>query len=474
MDNFEEPDSDEELDNFEEPNSDNEQVSDVEQELEDMSEEKMSEMLDLSSKKKKAATKHDSDEEMDYETKPRKIADEWAGRAKSTKLPIKLPGGKIIQAEKEEIEEKDEGEEKDEDEEMEEVENDQEDNVEEEEEEEEEKEEEVKVSKKQHLINKKEELATIATNLQEDPEEHIGELKTLRSIYRDDNPIVKKLALLTQLAVYKDIIPGYRIRPLTEAEEEQKVSKDVKKLREYEKSLLTNYEQYLKDLTVLTSKKKAEEDPALSLVAIKCLCELLVSKTHFNFRLEIMVSLVTRMSTVQWNEGAELCRKALIEVFENDESGKYSLDAVKMITRMVKSKSYIVSENAINLFLHLRLKDEMVPEASKKNDDEVVGKKRKNKDKPFLTKKAKKALKETKEIEKEFREAEAVVSKEEKEKNVSHTACLCFYNSSPFLLVAFRDTEINIRLLFQNIEKASDFTSFTCSFGRSLHVCAFD
>ena len=474
MDNFEEPDSDEELDNFEEPNSDNEQVSDVEQELEDMSEEKMSEMLDLSSKKKKAATKHDSDEEMDYETKPRKIADEWAGRAKSTKLPIKLPGGKIIQAEKEEIEEKDEGEEKDEDEEMEEVENDQEDNVEEEEEEEEEKEEEVKVSKKQHLINKKEELATIATNLQEDPEEHIGELKTLRSIYRDDNPIVKKLALLTQLAVYKDIIPGYRIRPLTEAEEEQKVSKDVKKLREYEKSLLTNYEQYLKDLTVLTSKKKAEEDPALSLVAIKCLCELLVSKTHFNFRLEIMVSLVTRMSTVQWNEGAELCRKALIEVFENDESGKYSLDAVKMITRMVKSKSYIVSENAINLFLHLRLKDEMVPEASKKNDDEVVGKKRKNKDKPFLTKKAKKALKETKEIEKEFREAEAVVSKEEKEKNVSHTACLCFYISSPFLLVAFRDTEINIRLLFQNIEKASDFTSFTCSFGRSLHVCAFD
>ncbi|ORE03794.1 nucleolar complex-associated protein 3 [Rhizopus microsporus var. microsporus] len=420
LDNFEEPDSDEELDNFEEPNSDNEQVSDVEQELEDMSEEKMSEMLDLGSKKKKAATKHDSDEEMDYETKPRKIADEWAGRAKSTKLPIKLPGGKIIQAEKEEAEEKDE------DEEMEEVESDQEEDHVEEEKEEEEEEEEVKVSKKQHLINKKEELATIATNLQEDPEEHIGELKTLRSIYRDDNPIVRKLALLTQLAIYKDIIPGYRIRPLTEAEEEQKVSKDVKKLREYEKSLLMNYEQYLKDLTVLTSKKKAEEDPALSLVATKCLCELLVSKTHFNFRLEIMVSLVTRMSTVQWNEGAELCRKALIEVFENDESGKYSLDAVKMVTRMVKSKSYIVSENAINLFLHLRLKDEMVPEASKKNDDEVVGKKRKNKDKPFLTKKAKKALKETKEIEKEFREAEAVVSKEEKEKNHSETLKLIF------------------------------------------------
>ncbi|KAG1455082.1 hypothetical protein G6F46_008301 [Rhizopus delemar] len=410
LDNFEEPDSDQELDDFEEPNSD------IEKELEDMDEAEMSQALDL--KQKKKLPKYDSDEEMDYETKPRKAADEWARKKQPTKLPIKLPGGKVMQADnKEEPKEEEELEEVEKIEEFEEEE--------ESEEEEEEKPAEVQMSKKQYLVSKKEELAQIAARLQEDPEENVGQLKKLRTIYRDDNPIIKKLALLTQLAVYKDIIPGYRIRPLTQEEQAQKVSKEVKKLREYEKSLLQNYEQYLKDLNVLLSKKKIEEDESLSLVATKCLCDLLVAKTYFNYRLEIMVSVVARMSTVKWNDGAELCKNAIIEVFENDESGKYSLDAVKMITRMVKSKGYVVSENIINAFLYLRLKDEMAPQASS-NNDEVVGKKRKNKDKPFLTKKAKKALKETKEIEKEFREAEAVVSKEEKEKNHSETLKLIF------------------------------------------------
>lgn len=104
-------------------------------------------------------------------------------------------------------------------------------------------------------------------------------------------------------------------------------------------------------------------------------------------------------------------------MFQEDETGRVSLDAVTMITRMIKSKNYQVHENVINTFLHLRLKDELTPEASKKNGDgDKQNKKRK---KEFLTKKARKALKETKEVEKEMKEAEAVVDKEEKEKTVS-------------------------------------------------------
>ena len=86
--------------------------------------------------------------------------------------------------------------------------------------------------------------------------------------------------------------------------------------------------------------KKSEEDASLAFVATRCLCELLVAKTHFNFRLEIMVAVVTRMSTVKWNEAAQLCSETLITIFESDESGRSSLDAVKMIIRMVKSKGF--------------------------------------------------------------------------------------------------------------------------------------
>lgn len=419
-------DSDEELDNFEEIDSEEEEQLLQEEDISDegdLDDDDMDQFLAEAEDEKPSAKKravkeaNESDEEMDYETRPRKVASEWTRKDYHTKLPIKLPGGKIHQVDEEEKESSDE----------EEVVTEAPAAVEEsEEEEEEEEEEEAKLTKKEYIIKKKEELALIAGNLQGDPEEYVGQLRTLRTIYREDNVIVKKLALLTQLAVYKDIIPGYRIRPLTALEEETQVSRDVKKMREYEKSLLSNYEMYLKDLTVLLSRRKTEEDASLALVATRCLCELLIAKTHFNFRLEIMVAVVTRMSTVKWNEGAELCKKTLLTVFENDESGKSSLDAVKMIIRMVKSKGFAISENVINVFLHLRLKDEMAHNYTSHNDDSKVGQKRKNNNKPFMTKKARKTAKETKEIEKEFQEAEAIVSKEEKDKNHTETLKLIF------------------------------------------------
>ncbi|KAI8636491.1 CBF/Mak21 family-domain-containing protein [Parasitella parasitica] len=426
----EEFNSDDDLDNFEELSDEGEmalleEANASEDDFDLADEEEMERLLSQQqpqSKKKIAKIDNESDEEMDYELKPRKVASEWTRKDYHTKLPIKLASGRIHQLEEEEEEEQseeeashaftatsaEEQEEKDDDDQK------------------EAQEKQPKLSRKEYLIKKKEELALIAGNIQGDPEEYVSQLKTLRAIYREDNVTVKKLALLTQLAVYKDIIPGYRIRPLTSLEEETQVSRDVKKMREYEKSLLGNYELYLKDLNVLLSRKKTEEDASLALVATRCLCELLIAKTHFNFRLEIMVAVVTRMSTIKWNEAAQLCSETLVTVFENDESGRSSLDAVKMVIRMVKSKGFAISENAINVFLHLRLKDEMAHNYAKDNSDDQVGKKRKNNHKPFLTKKARKTLKETREIEKEFQEAEAVVSKEEKEKNHTETLKLIF------------------------------------------------
>ena len=54
------------------------------------------------------------------------------------------------------------------------------------------------------------------------------------------------MALLSALAVYKDLAPGYRIRQLTEKEEGEKVRDEVKRLREGEKMLVRSYKGYLK------------------------------------------------------------------------------------------------------------------------------------------------------------------------------------------------------------------------------------
>lgn len=48
--------------------------------------------------------------------------------------------------------------------------------------------------------------------------------------------------------MFKDIVPGYRIRPLTDKEKEEKVSQMVQRVRDYEQGLVTVYQYYLQIL----------------------------------------------------------------------------------------------------------------------------------------------------------------------------------------------------------------------------------
>lgn len=61
-----------------------------------------------------------------------------------------------------------------------------------------------------------------------------------------NDPRIRALALLSQLAVFKDIVPGYRIRALTEHEKAEKVSQMVQKTRDWEQGLVGVYQNYLK------------------------------------------------------------------------------------------------------------------------------------------------------------------------------------------------------------------------------------
>ena len=52
--------------------------------------------------------------------------------------------------------------------------------------------------------------------------------------------------MLSELAVFQDIIPGYRIRALTETEKAEKVSQMVAQTRDWEQGLVTIYQSYLR------------------------------------------------------------------------------------------------------------------------------------------------------------------------------------------------------------------------------------
>lgn len=60
-----------------------------------------------------------------------------------------------------------------------------------------------------------------------------------------NDPTIRKLAILSQVAVFKDIIPGYRIRSLTDQERSEKVGQAISRLREWEQGLVGVYQKFL-------------------------------------------------------------------------------------------------------------------------------------------------------------------------------------------------------------------------------------
>ena len=121
---------------------------------------------------------------------------------------------------------------------------------------------------------KKAQLAELGMAMLEDPESNIRSLNDMLSISNDKDQKVAKLGLLSLLAVFKDIIPryvtinfyyipwldlflpklpihvfyancSYRIRQLTEKELAVEVSKEVKKTRYYEYTLIRCYKVIL-------------------------------------------------------------------------------------------------------------------------------------------------------------------------------------------------------------------------------------
>ncbi|KAI8959119.1 nucleolar complex-associated protein 3 [Daldinia sp. FL1419] len=349
------------------------------------------------------------DLEQDYETRARK------GKKKekeSTRLPLKLPGGRVQQysapvdsfqaIESDEdwldgAEDVSEGEEA----------------------------EEPEIPEHQQILEAKEELAKIALMLNETPDENTGAFKALAKIGQSRIPTIQKLALATQLTVYKDVIPGYRIRPVAEDGPEEKLSKDVRKLRTYETCLISGYQGYVKELT---KHAKSSHATGVASVAITCACNLLTAVPHFNFRSDLVKILVGKLSTRRVDDDFNKCLQALETLFEEDEEGRPSMEAVSLLSKMMKAREYQVNENVINLFLHLRLLSDFSGKGSKDSVDRLDdGPTKKPKSKrEFRTKRERKQIKEQKALQKDMANADALVQHEERDRMEGETLKLVF------------------------------------------------
>ncbi|KAJ2797245.1 hypothetical protein H4R21_004397, partial [Coemansia helicoidea] len=304
------------------------------------------------------------------------------------------------------------------------------------------------MTRKQYIVAQQNRLAVAADRAMQEPEEGLGHLKTLREISDDADPKVRQLGLLTQLAVYCDILPEYRIRELTDKEKEAQVTKAVQQQRMYEESLVRSYSQFLKQLFAATKRAaKVFGDPsadvATGIVAARALGALIGARPYFNFRKDILAALVdvyvqptSRISFPAYTPVAQTARLAVLRMFRNDASGELSQNAVALAAQRIKRLSYRVDPSALRPWLHLRLRDELrenpddrrrAEEAQRRKEEQREQKKvlrrkrggaalKEAKRALHVSKKQAKALKVQKEVDRSLREAEAEVTREEREK----------------------------------------------------------
>ena len=308
-----------------------------------------------------------------------------------------------------------------------------------------------------YLERKKQEIALISQTILEDPEKHIESINLLWTSMTDRFPLVQKWTLLSLLSIFKDIIPGYRIRPLSDKEKQTEVSKEIQALRLYESRLLKYYQQYLALLEKLIRDERhryrqlkrkektiSHKEPSeivisyeMTLIAIRCQCDLLICAGHFNFNTDLLNSLVVHMNVISPAQIFPWIRHSIEHVLEHDKSGELSLLIVRTIATLLTSKNYRIRPEILEILTNLKFLDDM---DSTRGQPQLEPSKRKSND-AYVPKKQRKLLKKDKELMKEMKEAEAELCKQDRQKKVRLSDCcieeFAYYRPAIPMVISF-------------------------------------
>ncbi|OBA24783.1 NOC3p-domain-containing protein, partial [Hanseniaspora valbyensis NRRL Y-1626] len=243
----------------------------------------------------------------------------------------------------------------------------------------------------QSIIQLKEEVAALVNSVIELPEDSLPQLTRLVKMTKSKNVNTCKFSTLALIPLFKSIIPGYKIRALTAKEKTEKQTKEVKKLRNFEDNLVTNYLSYIETIESLNkpAKKGEELNTTLYNIGGLVICELIKNFKHFNGNTDIFKLAVKRDS---------------IHFF-----------ILRNLNKLLKLRNYRCYEYTLLILLKMDILEDYIPEEAKEDDTVKI----KKKDRVHLSKKQRKIRKELKEIESDMVKAEQAVSKEEREKNQS-------------------------------------------------------
>jgi hypothetical protein len=148
-----------------------------------------------------------------------------------------------------------------------------------------------------------------------------------------------ELTMLSLLLIFKDICPGYKIRPPQDnaSMQDVKLKKETKRLRDFEFALLGAYQRYLKFLNTCVAnglgnpRKEVQEwnsSALLGVSALRCQGELLKAVPYFNFRSSLLASMTSRAAQPSLEVYSVAC-SALEGMFEKDKDYEATLEVIK-------------------------------------------------------------------------------------------------------------------------------------------------
>jgi nucleolar complex protein 3 len=223
-------------------------------------------------------------------------------------------------------------------------------------------------------------IGKICSAITERPEERISSFRTLLELVQDfkndkkDRNLVsvRKLAMLSIMEAFKDIIPDYKLG-VTDLQN-QKVKKDTLSRVTFENELLKYYKKYLCQLEASAkalkpgkyAKRPSKEEIYMAEIAVQCLCELLLAHTYTNFSTNIAQVLVIYLNCYNGTV-RKMINETFIKLFKTDKRLDLTRHVVRNINQLVKRKSNSVFTEVISCLLALQIKS-INPEAEKEEE----------------------------------------------------------------------------------------------------------
>ncbi|XP_043517823.1 nucleolar complex protein 3 homolog isoform X2 [Frieseomelitta varia] len=285
------------------------------------------------------------------------------------------------------------------------------------------------------LRSKRLKIGLLSSSLLEMPEAKCDNFKTLLELMEETNPevyiTVRKLATVSLLEVFKDLLPSYQILQIQQ--EGVRLKKETLALQNYEATLLRYYRQYLQKLEKMTNilrRKKGDarqirkQEIELGKVAVKCMCDLLTTHSYFNYSINIANFLIPLLDNKDKFVRQEVL-KCISQLFKEDQRAELSLKIVRKLNQYIKLKAHSVHSEVLSVFLFLRIKDVNL---DKEKEEETKQKKLMSHKQRILalSKRERKKNKKLEQVERELLETKAEENKQSKQKLLTEITSVVF------------------------------------------------